>query len=93
MMPLAVAALGAPLIAFLAWRAKALTVWGAVAAALVGFCHLAFAGWPGAEALLLFFGTSTLLSRLGKQRKATLGFEKGGPRDAWQVLEIGRAHV
>ena len=89
MTPLVVALLGAPLIAFLAWRAKALTVSGAVAAALVGFCHLAFAGWPGAGALLLFFATSTLLSRLGKQRKATLGFEKGSQRDAWQVLANG----
>lgn len=86
---LLVAALGAPLVAFLAWRLKALTVSGAVAAAIIGFCHLAFAGWLGAGALLAFFATSTLLSRVGKRRKDALGFEKSGSRDAWQVLANG----
>ena len=63
------ALIGAPLVAALAWRVRALTPSGALGAAGVGFCHLAFAGWLGAGALLAFFGTSTLLSRLGKRRK------------------------
>lgn len=84
-----VATIAAPLVGFLAWRVKALTLSGAVAAAAVGFCHLAFGGGLAAGALLAFFGTSTALSKLGKRRKDALGFEKGGQRDAWQVLANG----
>lgn len=40
--------------------------------------------------LLGFFVSSTLLSRLGRERKRALGeIAKGGPRDAWQVLANG----
>lgn len=89
MSPLLAASLGAPLVGFLAWRVRALTASGAVAAACVGFCHLAFGGWLAAGALLAFFGTSTALSKLGKRKKDTLGFEKTSQRDAWQVLANG----
>ena len=89
MTPLLAAVIGAPLVGFLAWRVRALTLSGAVAAACVGFCHLAFGGWLGAAALLVFFGTSTALSKLGKRKKDALGFEKSGQRDAWQVLANG----
>jgi uncharacterized protein (TIGR00297 family) len=89
MTPLLAAALGAPLVGFLAWRVRALTISGAVAAACMGFCHLGFGGWLAAGALLAFFGSSTALSKLGKRRKAALGFEKPGARDAWQVLANG----
>ena len=89
MLPLLAASIGAPLAGFLAWRVRALTISGAVAAAGVGFCHLAFGGWLGAAALLAFFGTSTVLSKLGKHKKEKLGFEKSGQRDAWQVLANG----
>jgi uncharacterized protein (TIGR00297 family) len=87
--PLVIAAIGAPLVGFLAWRVRALTLSGAVAAACVGFCHLAFGGWLAAGALLVFFGTSTALSKLGKRKKDKLGFEKTSQRDAWQVLANG----
>ncbi|WP_309719413.1 DUF92 domain-containing protein, partial [Armatimonas sp.] len=89
MTPLLAAVIGAPLVGFLAWRVRALTLSGAIAAACVGFCHLAFSGWLGAAALLTFFGTSTALSKLGKRKKDALGFEKSGQRDAWQVLANG----
>lgn len=42
-------------------------------------------------ALLLFFITSSALSRWGKRQKAGLGYEKGGKRDAGQVLANGGA--
>jgi uncharacterized protein (TIGR00297 family) len=84
-----VAALGAITIAFIAYKLRALSLSGAIAAALVGFCHAGFAREVGVVALLTFFGTSTLLSRLGKKRKATLDFEKGVTRDAGQVLANG----
>jgi uncharacterized protein (TIGR00297 family) len=89
MSPLLSAAAPAILIALAAWRAHALTASGAIAAAAVGICHFYGGGWLGAGALLAFFVTSTALSRLGKRRKDTLGFEKGGRRDAAQVLANG----
>jgi uncharacterized protein (TIGR00297 family) len=72
-----------------AWRARALSASGAGAAAFVGFCLFGFAGGRGAAALLLFFVTSSALSRVGKRRKDALAFEKGGERDAGQVLANG----
>jgi uncharacterized protein (TIGR00297 family) len=83
------AALGAIVIACIAYKLRALSLSGAIAAAIVGFCHAGFAGAIGTVALLTFFGTSTLLSRLGKKRKAQLHFEKGGERDAGQVFANG----
>ena len=82
-------AFGAISIALLARRLRALSLSGAVAAAVVGFLHAGFAREIGISALLTFFCTSTLLSRLGKRKKATLHFEKGGERDAAQVLANG----
>lgn len=88
---LIVAFLAATAIAIAAKAAKALSVSGAIAAAGVGFCLFGFGGWPGAVALLLFFVTSSVLSRMGKRRKAALDtFEKGETaRDAAQVLANG----
>jgi uncharacterized protein (TIGR00297 family) len=82
------AALAAALVAAAAWRARALTTSGALAAAAVGFCH-ARVGVLGIAALLAFFATSTALSRIGKARKDALGYEKGATRDAGQVLANG----
>jgi uncharacterized protein (TIGR00297 family) len=76
-------------VALVAWRLRALTVSGAVAATLVGWAHATGGGVIGTAALLTFFATSTLLSRIGKRRKEALGFEKGGTRDAAQVLANG----
>ena len=76
-------------IAGAARAARALSVSGAVAAAFVGFALFGFGGWRGAAALLLFFVTSSALSRIGKKRKDALGYEKGGERDAGQVLANG----
>jgi len=86
---LALAAALAVVIAGAARAAKALSVSGAVAAAIVGFLLFGLGGGPGAAALLLFFLTSSALSRVGKRRKDTLQFEQGGERDAGQVLANG----
>lgn len=49
-----------------------------------------FGGIGGAAVLLGFFVSSTLLSRIGRERKRALGeIAKGGARDAWQVLANG----
>lgn len=86
---LALAAGAALLIAGAARRARSLSPSGAAAAALTGFLLFGLGGWRGATALLLFFITSSALSRLGKKRKDALGYEKGGERDAGQVFANG----
>lgn len=86
---LALATVLAAGVAGAAWKARALSASGAVAAAVVGFCHFGLAGGRGAVALLVFFVTSSALSRVGKRRKDALAFEKGGERDAGQVLANG----
>jgi len=86
---LAFAAVCALLVVAAARKARALSLSGAVAAACVGWAVFGFAGGRGAIALLLFFVSSSLLSRVGKKRKAALLYEKGGERDALQVLANG----
>lgn len=84
------AVLGATIAALAYWR-RALTADGAVAAALVGWITFGRGGPGGTAALLAFFTSSTLLSRLGERRKQRLPLAqaKGARRDAWQVLANG----
>jgi len=72
-----------------ACRLGALTRSGALAACAVGTAVFALGGWAWAAALLTFFGTSTALSRWRRRAKEALGYEKGGRRDAGQVLANG----
>lgn len=78
-------------VAALAYRAGALTWSGALAAWGVGAIIFGVGGWLWAAALLTFFGTSTALSRWRRRAKEALGHEKGGRRDAGQVLANGGA--
>ncbi len=67
-----------------------LTALGGIAAIVIGACTLAGGSWRFAAVLLAFFIPSTLLSRVGKARKARLvDIGKTGPRDAFQVLANG----
>ncbi len=78
-------------IAFAARRAGSLSTAGAIAATLVGAAAVA-AGWEWGALLVLYFVTSSLLSRLGadeKARRSGAVVEKGGARDAVQVLANG----
>ena len=78
-------------IALLARRARALSLDGAVVATLVGTLAL-LAGWRWGLLLICYFATSTVLSRLGNERKTARTIsviEKGGERDAMQVLANG----
>lgn len=79
------------LIAFLAWRARALSISGAWAAALTGGLIFGLGGWPWAVLLMAFFVSSSLLSRLFRKRKIALDekFSKGSQRDWGQVLANG----
>ncbi|WP_294742860.1 DUF92 domain-containing protein [uncultured Exiguobacterium sp.] len=79
---------------FLAWTGRhfrLLTTSGAVFTMLVGSGVSFGFGWSGLVVLLLFFGSSSLLSKIGRTRKKSVDaiIEKDGARDGWQVLANG----
>jgi uncharacterized protein (TIGR00297 family) len=78
-------------IALVAWRVRALTLSGAVAATAVGTVSV-MAGWRWAAMLILYFVVGVAFSRVGadaKSRRTSGVLAKGGPRDATQVLANG----
>ena len=79
------------IVAYLAYRAHSLDKSGAFAAAFVGTIIFGVGGWQWAILLLLFFITSSGLSRAFKKRKQGLNekFSKGSERDAGQVFGNG----
>jgi len=74
-----------------AYRFGLLTRSGALAAFALSVPIFGFGGWMWAVPLLVFFGLSNALSKVGKRRKRqySLVFEKGNRRDAFQVLANG----
>jgi uncharacterized protein (TIGR00297 family) len=81
----------ASIVAYVAYRAHSLNQSGAVAATIVGTVIFGIGGWQWAVLLLIFFITSSGLSRAFKRRKADLSekFSKGHERDAGQVFGNG----
>ena len=79
------------MIAYLAYRARSLNQSGAVAATVVGTVVFGLGGLQWAILLLIFFITSSAISRLFKKRKQGLDekFSKGNERDAGQVFGNG----
>lgn len=79
------------LIAFLAWRVGALSSSGALAALFTGGLVFGLGGLPWAVVLLVFFVSSSALSRLFTRRKQSVEekFAKGSRRDWGQVLANG----
>ena len=79
------------LVGFLAWRLRALNHSGAIAAAVVGALIFGLGGFPWAVLLLVFFISSSLLSKTFSRRKAALSekFSKGSQRDWGQVFANG----
>ena len=79
------------LIAFLAYKARSLNKSGAIGAAFTGTIIFGIGGLNWAILLLIFFITSSALSRAFKNRKAKLEekFSKGHERDAGQVFGNG----
>jgi uncharacterized protein (TIGR00297 family) len=79
------------IIAYLAYRARSLNQSGAVAAAVVGTVVFGFGGLQWAVLLMIFFITSSGLSRAFKKSKQNLDekFSKGHERDAGQVFGNG----
>jgi uncharacterized protein (TIGR00297 family) len=62
-----------------------------MAALLVGTAVFGLGGWRWAPAIVYFFISSSLLSKIGESRKVELGkvFQKGSRRDWGQVLANG----
>lgn len=91
--PLWLAVLIAALVAGAASKARLLTGRGAIAAFVVGSVIFGLGGGRFAVPLLTFFFTSSLLSKMGKRRKAKANAQavKGDVRDAGQVLANGGA--
>jgi len=79
------------IIADLAYRAHSLNISGAIAASVVGTIVFGFGGLSWAILLMIFFITSSGLSRMFKKRKQGLDekFSKGHERDAGQVFGNG----
>ena len=79
------------MIAAAGYARQALTIGGAAGAVLLGTTVLTFGGWVWGGALVAFFVASTLLSRFGARRKASLSekFAKWGKRDLGQTLANG----
>ena len=87
MIQIALGAGFAAIVALLAYRARALSGDGALAAFLVGSIVFGAGGWPGAAILFAFFIPSVLLSRIGRSRKSA-GVH-AAPRNGRQVLANG----
>jgi uncharacterized protein (TIGR00297 family) len=81
----------ASIVAYGAYRAHSLSTSGAIAAIVVGTIIFGIGGWQWAVLLLIFFMTSSGLSRAFKGRKADLSekFSNGHQRDAGQVFGNG----
>ncbi|MCR8631072.1 DUF92 domain-containing protein [Paenibacillus radicis (ex Xue et al. 2023)] len=79
------------LIAGAAYGKKSLSGSGAVAAVVVGTVLFAWGGLPWYGTLLVFFLTSTFLTKWRHRQKAAVesGYAKSGRRDAGQVLANG----
>ena len=78
-------------VSMIARRTRSLSTSGAIAATGVG-CIAVAAGWTWGALLLVYFVLSTLVSRVGraeKERRTATIVEKGGERDAIQVLANG----
>jgi uncharacterized protein (TIGR00297 family) len=79
------------LVGWLGYQARALTASGAATAALIGVVIFSFGGLGAAILVMIFFISSSVLTRFKAKQKETfqLNFEKGGRRDLWQVLANG----
>jgi len=83
----------AGLVGYAGYRAKALSPSGAIAACVVGGTIFGLGGLAWATVLIAFFASSSFLSffKASDSRKieASQTFEKGGRRDAAQVIANG----
>lgn len=90
-MPISLAALLTGLVSLASWRLGALTRSGAIAAWGVGVLILGATGWPGLAVLGVFFGSSTVVGRLGNGGRSGNADHRRETRNHWQVLANGGA--
>jgi uncharacterized protein (TIGR00297 family) len=89
-MQIAVGVAFAALVAWLAYRTRALCASGAAAAFVVGAIVFGSGGWRAAAVLFAFFLPSTLLTHIGRARKRAIARAHGeASRNGWQVLANG----
>jgi uncharacterized protein (TIGR00297 family) len=76
------------LVAWAGYRARTVSISGAVAGTVIGVTIFAALGWPGWVLLLVTFFAATIATRLGLQRKMILGIseERGGRRGAGNAI-------
>lgn len=79
------------LVGLAAYQRQSLTVNGVVGAVIVGTLIFGFGGWTWGLLLIVFFVSSSVLSRYREVEKESLAekFAKGGQRDIGQVLANG----
>jgi len=86
-LPFALAVAANVLVAWAAFRKQAVDASGAAAGAAVGSAIMAAGGWQAYSLLAAFFLSSTTIGRAAGRKRAPSGIEeKGGRRDAIQVL-------
>jgi uncharacterized protein (TIGR00297 family) len=75
-------------VAWLGYRARTVTLSGAVCGASIGTAIAIATGWRGWTLLLLTFAVATISSRMGVHRKTLLGIaeERGGRRGAGNAI-------
>ena len=90
-MPLLLAFALSSIIAGIAFWRGSLSASGATGAVIIGAMTFGFGGWTWGVLLVLFFVTSSALSRYREadKRKAAEASEKGSRRDLAQVLANG----
>lgn len=77
--------------AMLSYRLRFLSLSGSAGAFLLGFVVYGIGGWAWTLPILVFFIASSVISKLGQERKSSahLIFEKGSVRDVGQVAANG----
>lgn len=91
MLQFGIGTLLAVLISFTAWSLRLLSRSGMVAAIVMGSLVFGLGGPAWACLLIVFFLSSSLISRISLTKKSSLHaqYAKGSQRDAWQVIANG----
>ena len=79
------------IIAYFSYRLKLLTASGSVAVYLLASIIYSIGGWMWTMPIFVFFILSSLISKIGKSKRAKLNsiYEKNDVRDVYQVLANG----
>ncbi len=88
---LLIGVLFAAIISVSSYLARFLTLSGSIAQFILGTILLGLGGWQWTVPVLVLFVLSSLISTIGKRRRADADslFEKSSRRDGWQVIANG----